>query len=1763
MILGIRKRMLAAILCVTMLLSTEATSFAMDTEKSAGNSLSSEEADNSVPGTEADSDAGQTPAAFSEEVVIETGLNAYGFAGVTYDLMYGVSVSPSQDSQGNIIQVEIKSVTSTDPEYTWDGGTSLTPANENEVYTITYSAYVEPDGGTKIEVASSEVVFTVRGDTDIGEILDGDYAYISDAYLLDDSTTESGKAVRTGSAPWDEDNKAGNDTDELNSRVRTFDIISYTAAFQSKVRENSPYSAYRTGTLHFEFVLPGTEDEIQFETSSMGWLSAKKDVEYEITQETYNGNPCQVLRGSYLWEPSEDNPAAIGESYQELTLVVRALALKNGDIIKPEFTFWLEHNKVPETGLVTGSGFTCPDHGEAEYRTISGPEVTVTAAPRYNIQVKSADNTFSYVDNFDFSTGNDLAQNKDAGLQYGRAQGYGVTIQIKGKSPQHGLKGCEIPDGSDITFDLTLSSSYRGTDGDIRDVTQSYTPLLWSMEGNRNAAAQADGRDISGIYKYVGFYAAPGNSGTGISTCKNGGTWLGSQEGNVVHITVSGYEVDLTHLPQIDLGSSSSTTTYFDPSTVKNYWEIQNACFSGGEFWIVQPYYKAPGMDTEDYVVTEFGSGNFTNTVEDSNLQMTSISGEKLPQVSDNSNQMEQSDDVIRQETDLENPGSIIPYLFYAKYDTARVNDPLTDGCLEDGKDWTVSGGKIAIEEALAHSTAEGMNTGVAYDDLVKFDDAFFQLEDVEWVIETGIVENMEYRFLYGAKPDKTGWDHRGLMPGDEGYDAEMLMATADDLIFFPSLQELEGAGYTCVGVMAEVRGIASSQRAVMRFRLLGNVKADPSLSGNVYMVTHSCKAWNKKDVQEFAAEYTGKDANTLTNDDYKAYAQSSAFPNRTDGAGNYGEYPDSFWTYDYDTRDSIRTYQKASYDENGYVGSSSGRHSADSCLVVAYATEITKKPAQCISGQTVPKTAYDMDVNQRIADYVLQPSVRRTAGEFGTEGAEIQTTIYIEDTLPKGLTYIPNSSYWGGAYTQTGEGKQGIVEGGRSVTPDITVNEDGTTTLLWTLQNVTVAGEGTTYLDPVYYSCDIGTPGNQETDVKNNDSLLNQAIAWGLDEQKRDFTVNNGNLAQQSILVSKNNAVSLSKTADEIVVNVGEEMPFTMNVGNNAQNPLQVIAMDSLPYTGDAGGSKFSGSCQVTEFSITNLAQEFKDNFKLYYTTEESERGKGSEDYQTDDFSDSAVWKELSVDPASGAVALPEGSFTPVAIAAVGRLPAGETLRMHVTTFLPQGEPGDYVANRLTRGNLESYARSYLVSRTLEGLVWMDQNQNGRKASDEETISGVSVTLMKLKEGGDPSEPADYEVYNNAVVETGKQFDLSTGTVTDYEQGEYKFTNLPEGTFGILFSSGRFQFQDYVASEPNQGEDDTIDSDGLPEYDGGGEFIQAFIPDIAMPQKEQITTMVYASRHHDLGIYPVTHSLTVSKTVTGQGGEKDRDFTFLIELRDREGNPLTGIYNYTGSAVTGVVPPANGTVAPDGEGKCTLTLRHGQSVTITGLPRHSQYTVSEAEANQEGYTTTEEGTVSCEDLIRDMTVGYINDKPFAPVNFSFTKIAAEETAQGLTGAEFSLYQLTCTDAGHSEKDHEGLILPDDPDTCWTWKGTAVSQPEVSFTGLLPGEYRLVEVKAPEGRVLPKGQWRIIVSMDGEITAIPMGWEKPPSFITENEGEWFLPNKKLSGLPDTGGWGLWIFTIGGSLMAFLGAGFLFASRKRRKRRPCPDHHRCT
>ena len=321
--------------------------------------------------------------------------------------------------------------------YAYAEEVSLAP-NDSEVIQDSAVALYEPLESDREESESFEIstpgsaavlraaVIPRVVSAEIGERLDGDYAYISDAGLVSDENTASKYAISTGTAPWDdaeEAGKAGNDTSDTDNIVRSFDLVSYTTHFRTSVRDGAPCKAYRTGTLYFRFVLPGDPSQAQYETDSMGWLNAKKDVSYEITSEEINEQTCQVLTGSFLLEPSGDTPSAIGESYQELNIAIRVLAMHEGDTLQPSFTYWLEGN--------TADG-SCPDHNEEEPETITPPPITVTAAPRYNIQLKTCDTRAAYVGSFDFSTGNDFAMNKNAGDVYGRMNVLGITVHIMG-----------------------------------------------------------------------------------------------------------------------------------------------------------------------------------------------------------------------------------------------------------------------------------------------------------------------------------------------------------------------------------------------------------------------------------------------------------------------------------------------------------------------------------------------------------------------------------------------------------------------------------------------------------------------------------------------------------------------------------------------------------------------------------------------------------------------------------------------------------------------------------------------------------------------------------------------------------------------------------------------------------------------------------------------------------------------------------------------------------------------------------------------------------------------------------------------------------------------------------------------------------------------------------------------------------------------------------------------------------------------------------
>ena len=148
---------------------------------------------------------------------------------------------------------------------------------------------------------------------------------------------------------------------------------------------------------------------------------------------------------------------------------------------------------------------------------------------------------------------------------------------------------------------------------------------------------------------------------------------------------------------------------------------------------------------------------------------------------------------------------------------------------------------------------------------------------------------------------------------------------------------------------------------------------------------------------------------------------------------------------------------------------------------------------------------------------------------------------------------------------------------------------------------------------------------------------------------------------------------------------------------------------------------------------------------------------------------------------------------------------------------------------------------------------------------------------------------------------------------------------------------------------------------------------------------------------------------------------------------------------------------------------------------------------------------------------------------------------------------------MKCTDPSHAEKhknqilnlilvsDQNGIPeykLSDEDEKCWEFNKSFKSEfaeingvPRdgvVKMGELISGEYQLVETKAPEGYLTPKGQWRLEVSAEeGKFTQRVIG--RGPTWESY-EGDIILLNYKMINIPLTGGRGIKLFMICGTIM---------------------------
>ena len=1359
-------------------------------------------------------------------------------------------------------------------------------------------------------------------DSVIKEELDGEYAYVESLTV---------EKMTDGTGPFEGNDNPGNDANDHNKRVRSFDTVTYNLNFVTQILDSSEVSYVKSGYLEFEFLLPYTSQEAEFVTDSMSWMESGYTLTSEEMQIGGKTKTCQVLRGKYHILPSASIENAIPGT-GKLNVVVKVQAMPNNAAMQPIFRVRLEHQqKEPQAEAV-------PE------------EVTVSAAPNYNVKIDEVPGSSQSKKTgiFDFSTGNDNAQDKEAGQVSGRINTYGVTLQLYSGEGK-GLKGIEFPQG-EITFDLVLENSFylKEEGAEEIDVMENYAPLLWSYDMSSGQRLGADERDQGAADNvFRPSQAAPYNEGSNeqqgyiASRCHKGGKWHAKKEGNIIHVTVSDYQIDVDYFPIMNIDGREGTDEIYGTRE-----EIERGCFSAGEFYFVVPYNSSESGDyiLEDSSIVgdkEVEGGDFEIVVRSRNLKATSVSGQTLSEDPDgNENQTDTTDDRVVSTMPLRQAGNYDNTVLWSTdekqglYDVNGRGDGELGSCLRNGLDWAVPGQRLAISWAMANKEGGDIpNRLVAGKSLMKFEPGGVELTG-EILYRTASVQEAGYEanVYFAAKADGTDWKN----------ETELRAAEITDMKYYRSLEEIP-EGHVCVGALFEVYPKEGDPDNITYYdggsypmaSLPVTASTDEEALNQVYMVTVTSAIWRLEDYVSLKDPIPS----LLDNDPQNPTELPKASVSKHEGS-----------------------YVKVEYDENGYKSGHRGDYKeGDSLYIIGEQAQIKKNVAQK-SDIGDEKQVYNLDNGQRTVDYVLYPAVKTAITDPAGDVEEgKRTTAVIKDKLPEGLEYIYGSAYLGGTYTQNPEpGRQGTVTDGVRMEPEITKNKDGTTELVWIIENVVVGGT----MEPIHFSASI------YAEAEDSQPFLNTAsITSTLD--MREQAAYNGNYSEKEIRVSKLGALSLNKFVDEPIYEQGDSIGYSITVGNNSANdaPNQVM-LDVLPQNEDEKGSSFTGNLTVTNWQLDKTQSSNCASWNFYYTKDKNVRGTTSEDYTASDFTDWSTetggqtiqWKRISLSQ-DGTLPGLEGEAV-TAVAAVGTLKGNEAYKATTQMAVPDAKAGDKLVNSLSNGPNEVDATAYILTRSLSGTAWLDLNQDGIRDSEEVGLSGITVTL--LKENGEG-------VYETVLGDDKKPLICKTD-----DGGKYQFEGLHVGTYGVRFGTEE-EVSIYKASEPNKdGVPDYMDSDGIPVMKDGM-LTCTEIRGIEMPKKEDMNTYLYESRYNDSGFYMNVLNLTVEKEVTGNLGDKEKLFTFEVILKNLEGALVDNISYLCLKGETGT--EIFQTVSLEFvKGKATFQLKDGEYICMQKIPANYVYDIKEIDGETDGYTVTIPDNAAGT-LKENTVVHFINEK--------------------------------------------------------------------------------------------------------------------------------------------------------------------------------------
>ncbi len=1187
--------------------------------------------------------------------------------------------------------------------------------------------------------------------------------------------------VATGAGNWDSvsydgtDSTRGMDATKDDDIVRSYDTVSYSIFSEYDMSDGS---SRETGNLVYEFAIPQTQYEAGFTLDT----TQNKD----MTWSDWQDGDKHYYKAVYALPKGASGNAISGNSTKSFIFNVGGLL--NQETIQPEFKVYMEES---------------PSY----YGTATSKTITVTSKPMFNVVLVSNNGTIDGLN--DYTLGDTTIE--------GYEKTYGVALEMLRTDPDKGMLGMEYPDGSDITFTVTLDSVYD-IDNDVTLSTKTgYVPYLLSVDSN-----VSDTRRVSGIP-----YTSKTENSVERDYCANSGTFTAEQSGNVLSFTVSGYSI-------------GDFPTKYAVRTDVNTGEY---IFSAFRFTVVQPYTNT--TDVTKNLQSEFSTGGTVRlTATDANMSAKGASGMAV------SEQTKTTDDTASAAAFLTAGTYASHEIFFSYRDLSTGTSNWTEGSdnsgntKRNGSDSIAVGGQTGYtvsfnETGLGISVSQIGNHAVNVQQLVTFDDAGLKVDEnaLDSTRATAKYANSKYNLTMYYAGRKGGWNHNGLYPDEEGYDDEQKSVTVENaaekgIEYFTSLKELEDAGYTCVGILYDYRGI--NNESVSQFSLLAQTpiyaRSDLSVpmkdsDGNTheatYMITASTSVYRASQIQS-AMEEAGLE---FTFANIKTFVQGDSFSVE-------GLTP-------METINSGTTYEKATYDENGYkANDTAGWLVGDTIYVVPYVSRIDKSIAQTNSDGS-EKEIFNLENSERYVDFVLSPSFIYSF-EPGVDNAQ-STTVTIEDYLPVGVTYIDGSAYIGGTYTQQ-EGTYGTVTDGAALTPlkteNVEVEIDGqkvTVTKLtfkFELDSVQYASLHSDEYQ-IHYSCLIGSPTDASKDLKNNDSVTTDAVIATTEDQREQRSENH-NFSSAKFTVINGEAFSLWKEGKpaldgKVTVqqndSVGDDGYYNLYLNNTTskarENELSIDRMPSI--------TEGMGQYSLTSLSFTNTSSDTSidaSNYEVYYTFSHDYDEYTNEELGALTYTDVQEWNQADVTKnedgsysVTGADGVPLfGSLTgseddtvvwPTLFAFYQKvLPSMSTMKITMK-YDSIGLSSDKLTNTLINGNLTSKAITEVYTRKITGTVWFEEEYGDNLISKDEEdslkdtdtyLGGVTVTLLEKNGEGEWVPVTD--VNGDPVTTTTK------------EDGTYEFNQVGPGEYSVQFTDAKKDGKELTKTvESFVGDDASINS--------------------------------------------------------------------------------------------------------------------------------------------------------------------------------------------------------------------------------------------------------------------------------------------------------------------------------------------------------------